>query len=104
MPNYDDIFGAAGRGDSQPGDFPVIDSAFDGSSIRGMQLKIRRPIRGPGGHNLNLSSGTLHNISIRPLVPQHQLVMWIRGLSIGCRFCKQFCHRDLLKDVYTQNL
>ena len=42
--------------------------------------------------------------SLRPLIPEHQLVAAIAWVVLGLGFCNQFCQRYLLKCVYAQNL
>ena len=43
-------------------------------------------------------------ISIRPLLPQHQLVTCIVWFALGLSFRNQFCQRDFLKHVHAQHL
>jgi len=43
-------------------------------------------------------------ISIRPLLPQHQLVARIAWVVLGFCFGNQFWQRDLFKHVHAQNL
>ena len=43
-------------------------------------------------------------ISLRLLVPQHQVVASIAWFVLGLCLCNQFCQRDLFKDVHAPNL
>ena len=49
-------------------------------------------------------TGSFSIISLRSLVPQHQLVMNISYRVLGLRLRNQFRQRDLLKCVHAQNL
>ncbi len=42
--------------------------------------------------------------SLRPLIPEHQLVTAIAWVVLGLGFCNQCCQRGLLKCVHAQNL
>ena len=58
-------------------------------------VKLRRAVAAANG---------LQVTSLRPLIPEHQLVAAIAWVVLGLGFCNQFCQRYLLKCVYAQNL
>ena len=83
----------------QPAFNPVCITYANGNFLMGVNWGSLSILSSPDGVNWLYQS-----TSLRPLIPEHQLVAAIAWVVLGLGFCNQFCQRYLLKCVYAQNL